>query len=234
MNCLSWNCRGLGNLGTVQELACLVREKDPSIVFLSETWMDDHRIELLRCRFLFSNKFVVKRINKGGGLVLFWKQEINLTIKSYSLSHIDTVIDGSSAHPWRLTCFYGAPETQLRENSWNLLRALKNQYSLPWCCTGDFNEITRQAESNGHRSRNDRQMQGFRNVIDECEFLDLGYRGLPFTWCNNRRGDATTWLRLDRFMATNDWLLRFHSVVVFHLDCTESDHKLVWLTTAPI
>jgi hypothetical protein len=71
-------------------------------MFLSETWMDDHRIELLRCRFLFSNKFVVKRINKGGGLVLFWKHDINLTIKSYSLSHIDTVIDGSSAFPWRL------------------------------------------------------------------------------------------------------------------------------------
>jgi hypothetical protein len=60
MNCISWNCRGLGNPGTIQELARLVREKDPSIVFLSETWMDDNRLELLRCRFHFSNKFVVK------------------------------------------------------------------------------------------------------------------------------------------------------------------------------
>ena len=60
MNCISWNCCGLGNQGTIQELARLVREKDPFVVFLSETWMDDNRLELLHCRFHFSNKFVVK------------------------------------------------------------------------------------------------------------------------------------------------------------------------------
>jgi hypothetical protein len=127
MNCISWNCRGLGNPGTVQELTRLVREKDPSVLFLSETWTDEDRLEVIRCRFHFSNKFVVKRINKGGGLVLYWKHDVNLTINSYSLSHIDTIIDGHTATPWRFTCFYGAPETHLRENSWNLLRSLKNQ-----------------------------------------------------------------------------------------------------------
>jgi hypothetical protein len=165
---------------------------------------------------------------------LFWKHDTNLTIKSYSLSHIDSVIDCSSANPWRLTCFYGAPETHLRVNSWNLLRSLKNQFSMPWCCTGDFNEITRLAEISGQRVRNDRQMQAFREAIDDCEFLDLGYKGLLFTWCNNRKGAATTWLRLDRFMATNDWLIRFPSAVVHHLDSTESDHKPIWLNTAPV
>uniref|UniRef100_A0A2N9G161 Reverse transcriptase domain-containing protein n=1 Tax=Fagus sylvatica TaxID=28930 RepID=A0A2N9G161_FAGSY len=77
-------------------------------------------------------------------------------------------------------------------------------------------------------------MQGFRSVIDECGFVDLGFRGFPFTWCNNRCGNATTWLRLDRFMATNDWVVRFHTAVVHHLDSSVSDHKPIWLTTYPI
>ncbi len=155
-------------------------------MFLSETWMNEDRLEVLRCRFSFSNKFVVKRINKGGGLVLFWKQDINLSICSYSLSHIDSIVDSSSNQPWRLTCFYGAPETHLREHSWNLLRTLNGQHSLPWCCVGDFNEIVRNSEKCGRRSQSERQMQGFRAVIDDCGFLDLGFRGFPFTWCNNR------------------------------------------------
>jgi hypothetical protein len=29
MNCLAWNCRGLGNPHTIQELARLVRAQDP-------------------------------------------------------------------------------------------------------------------------------------------------------------------------------------------------------------
>ena len=88
MNCISWNCRLLGNPGTVQELTRLVREKDPSVLFLFETWTDEDRLEIIRCRFHFSNKFVVKRINKGGGLVLYWKHDANLTITSYSLTLI--------------------------------------------------------------------------------------------------------------------------------------------------
>jgi hypothetical protein len=234
MNCISWNCRGLGNQGTVQELARLVREKDPSVLFLSETWTDEDRLEVIRCRFHFSNKFVVKRINKGGGLVLYWKHDVNLTISSYSLSHIDTIIDGHRAAPWRFTCFYGAPETHLRENSWNLLRTLKNQQHLPWCCVGDFNEIIRNSKKSGRRNQSERQMQGFWRVIDECGFIDLGFRGFPFTWCNNRRGNATTWLRLDKFMATNEWVVRFHTAVVHHLDSSVSDHKPIWLNTYPI
>jgi hypothetical protein len=206
MKCISWNCCRLGNQTTVQELANLVQIKDPSILFLSETWMDEDRLEILRCCFHFSNKFVVKKINKRGGLVLFWKHDCNLSICSYSLSHIDSIVDNNSDLLWRLTCFYGAPETHLREQSWNLLRTLNSQHSLPWCCFGDFNEIVRNSEKSGRREQSERQMQGFWAAIDDCGFLDLGFRGLPFTWCNNRRGIATTWLRLDRCMATNDWV----------------------------
>ena len=193
--------------------------------------MDEDRLELLRCHFYFSNKFVVKRIKKGGGLVLFWKHGCNLSICSYSLSHIDVIVDCNSDLSWRLTCFYGAPETHLREQSWNLLRTLNSQNSLPWCCFGDFNEIVRNSEKSGRREQSERQMQGFRAVIDDYGFLDLGFRGLPFTWCNNRRGNATTWLRLDRCMATNDWLLRFDSAVIDHMECTTSDHKPIYLNT---
>uniref|UniRef100_A0A2N9GPD6 Uncharacterized protein n=1 Tax=Fagus sylvatica TaxID=28930 RepID=A0A2N9GPD6_FAGSY len=186
MKCISWNCRGLGNQATIQELANLVRLKDPSVLFLSETWMDEDRLEL------------------------------------------------DSDQPWRLTCFYGAPETHLREHSWNLLRTLNGQLSLPWCCFGDFNEIVRSSEKSGHRNQSESQMQRFRAVIDECGFLDLGFRGLPFTWCNNRRGRATTWLRLDRFMATNEWIQRFSSAAVDHIECSTSDHKPIYMNTHPM
>ena len=234
MKCISWNCRGLGNQATIQELANLVRLKDPSVLFLSETWMDEDRLEMLRCRFHFSNKFVVKRINKGGGLVLFWKYDFNLSIRSYSLSHIDSIVDSNSDQRWRLTCFYGAPETHLREHSWNLLRTLNGQLFIPWCCFGDFNEIVRSSEKSGHRNQSESQMQRFRAVIDECGFLDLGFRGLPFTWCNNRCGSATTWLRLDRFMATNEWIQLFSSAAVDHIECTTSDHKPICMNTHPM
>ena len=71
MNCLSWNCRGLGNPCTVQELTRLVRVKAPAAVFLMETWSNEDYLEILRCKLQFSNKFVVRSNKKGGGLALF-------------------------------------------------------------------------------------------------------------------------------------------------------------------
>jgi hypothetical protein len=67
MNCIVWNCCGLGNPRTVQELAQMVRDKDPSAVFLIETWADEPQLELLRIQLHFANKLVVPRRNRGGG-----------------------------------------------------------------------------------------------------------------------------------------------------------------------
>ena len=41
MICQVWNFRGLENLCTRKELGELVWAKDPSIMFLAETWKDE-------------------------------------------------------------------------------------------------------------------------------------------------------------------------------------------------
>lgn len=45
MNLLVWNCNGLGNPNTKNELVSIVRVKDPSVVFIVETWADDTRLD---------------------------------------------------------------------------------------------------------------------------------------------------------------------------------------------
>jgi hypothetical protein len=143
------------------------------------------------------------------------------------------VVDENSENAWRFTGFYGAPETHKREESWTLLRRLNSQNTIPWCCMGDFNELVRLEEKQGRHTRSERQMQMFRDVLDECGFVDLGFTGPKFTWTNNRVGDMT-WERLDRAVATPEWLIRFPSARVHHLDVRWSDHKPLWVSTNPM
>ena len=49
---------------------------------------------------------------------------------------------------------------------------------------GDYNEILSATEKCGGLERFQNQMEGFRNVINECGFQDMGYVGPNFTWCN--------------------------------------------------
>nr|XP_023893774.1 uncharacterized protein LOC112005708 [Quercus suber] len=57
MNLLVWNCRGLGNLRTKKELGNIIREKDPSVMFLAETWADEARLDRVLHNINFDHKW---------------------------------------------------------------------------------------------------------------------------------------------------------------------------------
>jgi hypothetical protein len=109
MSCLFWNCRGLGNPQTVHELTIMVKQTDPLALFLSETKLDEKRLEILRCYWGFAGKFVVPSRGQSGGLALFWSREISVSISSYSHHHIDAVMEIGVEAAWRFTGFYGSP-----------------------------------------------------------------------------------------------------------------------------
>ena len=93
MSCLSWNCRGLGNPQTEDELVALVGNKDPKLVFLMETKVEKVVLERIGRKIQKSNIFVVPRHNIGGGLSLFWPIDTRVDIQSYHDHHIDAIID---------------------------------------------------------------------------------------------------------------------------------------------
>ena len=90
MSFLVWNYRGLGNLVTEKELRDLIWAKDPSIMFMAETWTDEARLKTIKRRLNFDHMFFVPQIHRRGGLVLFgrsqwaweWRhlQKITLTV----------------------------------------------------------------------------------------------------------------------------------------------------------
>ena len=52
---------------TERELGDYTRVKDPSIMFIAETWTNEARLKIVKCRLKFYHMFSVLRINRGGG-----------------------------------------------------------------------------------------------------------------------------------------------------------------------
>ena len=115
----------------------------------------------------------------------------------------------------------------MRKESWNLLSYLCNQFTLPWFCHGDFNEILSLTEKSGGALRSQHQMNGFREAVNLCGFQDLGYLGPKFTLCNLQEGSNRVYLRLDRAFANSDWLNLFGNVKVQHQVESTSDHCIL-------
>ena len=234
MSCLAWNCRGFGNLRTGRELVEIIRAKDPSVIFLAETLTDEARLETVQRNIEFDHRWVVPREGRGGGLALFWKSSVNLRIEGSHKYYIDASIDKNMSNEWRLIGFYGELEIARRCEAWNKLRSLNSSPKIQWLCFGDFNEITKQDEKLGGATRSRLQMQLFREVIDECGFMDLGYVRSKFTWARHFENGNSIWERLDRGLATNGWFLKFPRSRVHHLHCDSSNHNPLLVVLAPL
>jgi hypothetical protein len=94
--------------------------------------------------------FGVDSVGRSGGLLLLWKKNFNVIIQNYSRRHINAEINICANNlKWKLTGFYGHPNSAKRKESWDLLRHLSNLQPSPWVCIGDFNEIVDYSEKKG-------------------------------------------------------------------------------------
>ena len=103
---------------------------------------------------------------------------MDVRFKSYFHCHIDVVIYGDGGvKPWRASGFYGHPDARKRYVSWELLNSLRNQCDMPWIVFGDFNEITHPDEKLGLLEHDANQMRSFRECLNACGLIDLGFVG---------------------------------------------------------
>lgn len=220
--------RGLGNQGTFLALRDLVRTHSPSFVFLSKTKVTRRRADWIWMKLGFKGCFTVDRVGSGGGLMLLWTDLVLVSIRSFSVGHIDSVVfDGSRS--WRFTGFYGNPVVSERKQSWDLLYRLMGLMNMPWIVGGDFNKVLSLDDKLGGSGRRCGGMLDFQACLDGCDLQDLRWRGYQFTWCNNQMGDGRIEERLDRFCANSSWLALFDCWQVDHLYSIASHHSPIKL-----
>ncbi|XP_042980139.1 uncharacterized protein LOC122310310 [Carya illinoinensis] len=228
MKILSWNCRGLGNPWTVQDLHHLVKEKRPDIVFLIETKLMAKNFEGIKRRMAWDGCFVVEAIGRSGGLVLLWKDEEEVDIVNFSQHHISAYVGKDER--WLLTGLYGHPEVNRRRDSWKLLSLIKPSGQVPWCTIEDFNKVCYQDEKEWGRPRPESQMREFRHALEENCLFDLRWKGCKFTWSNRHEDQTFTKERLDRAVANCWWKDLFKNREVEVLTVRQSDHKALLMS----
>lgn len=139
--------------------------------------------------------------------------------------HIDVEFhDNECGNVWRFTGFYGNPDERNRIVSWELLCQLDLDQAIPWVVLGDFNEIANSFEKKGGRLRPERQMKDFREMLEDCNLMDLGFTGRWFTWEQGRFVTTNIRERLDRGVATLSWVNLFPGYRLEHLNHSFSDH----------
>ncbi|KAL4385582.1 hypothetical protein GQ457_15G020990 [Hibiscus cannabinus] len=122
-------------------------------------------------RRCFVNGIDVSVVGSQGDLCLAWSQDM-------------TVSRGVQNRPNRylLARFYGRPIDSEREASWDLIRQLGSDLSLPWLIMGDFNELLSSSEKCDGKLHPKRNMEDFRNALLDTNLSDIGFTGHWYTW----------------------------------------------------
>lgn len=231
MSCISWNCRGLGNPRAIRSLKDLVRSFSPRLLFLMETKLSEKRVLRLRNLLGFSGGLAVDRVGLGGGLALFWKDEWDVTLQSFSSGHIDVRIKGwMEAADIYFTGFYGHPMAAKRKYSWQLLQRIGNERRAPWVCMGDFNEVLLQSDVLGGAERPTSLLRQFRDVLNDVQLLEFPSERSFFTWRRGNQNSSTTWERLDRGFCNSSFYDLYNNGIVKTLPTSYSDHMPIMLT----
>ncbi|CAB4310240.1 unnamed protein product [Prunus armeniaca] len=165
------------------------------------------------------------------GLCLFWKDMQQVVLCKYADFFIEAVIKADvSGALWRLFAIYASTDDRIRRSQWQALQDRVHRSNDACLLIRDFNDILDETEKLGGLSRSERSMQDFRSFVANTHLLDLGYVGQPFTW-RNRRQDVAICERLDRGLATDQWVATFSGVTLHHLAVVGSDHLMLMLHT---
>lgn len=181
-------------------------------------------MEKLQNNIGFEGNMVVETQGHSGGVAMLWRYKDDVSLNTYSKNHIDVVAKINGSDVFRLTGIYGEPDRRKRHETWALIRSLSNNNTIPWCLLGYMNNVVSQGDKQGGRPYPSSLLQGFRDVLDDCNLMDMDLVGYPFTW--ERGAGTTSWIevRLDRSLVTSGFMNKFPDAKLLNLEVSTSDH----------
>ena len=82
---------------------------------------------------------------------------------------------------------------------WNNLMRVAELHNMPWAIAGDFNETLINEDKFWGRVVSVSRSLSFKECLDKCNMIDIGFAGPRFTWTNRREVQALIQERIDRY-----------------------------------
>ncbi|KAL0012521.1 hypothetical protein SO802_007629 [Lithocarpus litseifolius] len=231
MSIIVWNCRGALKSSFQNHVRELVHNHDPAIMVVMETRIGGDRAGDISDRLPFDGAIHSDTIGFSGGIWLLWNSDkVQITQLAMSEQEIHVLVKvTSSSFEFIFSAIYTSPRFHERCILWNNLKNAADLHEKPWIIAGDFNEVLADGDKFGGRAVNSNRSLLFKDCLDYCNMIDMGFTGPRFTWTNRCNINALVQERIDRFFANPSWCAAHPDARVTHLTRCVSDHCPVLL-----
>ncbi|XP_015068710.1 uncharacterized protein LOC107013272 [Solanum pennellii] len=213
--------KSINTKSSLERIQTLRKLHHLSLIVILEPFANNNQLNIVRMQLQMDHAIS----NSNGKIWLLWSKELTVKILEIHDQHITGEFELAHLHEkFLMSCIYAECKEHLRRPLWDRLMYFSN-LDMPWCTIGDFNVITSIEEKIGGIPYNINKSFAFISVIEACGLTDLGYNGIPFTWCNQKDANARVWKRLDRAIVNDKWLENMPQTTIEHLSAVGSDHS---------
>lgn len=180
----------------------------------------------------FRDWFFVPSLGLAKGLAITWDNnlEMKLLSENFNVCHLESKIGDTVIE---MVCVYGAVEADEKLYQWSYISDLAKGIKNPWFLTGNLNIILDPGEKQGGNNTSSSSKAFVTNVTDSMGLQDADYEGAPFTWSNNRSGEANICERIDRALESFQWIQLFPDTKVSHLSKVGPHHTPILFDSNP-
>ena len=235
MNVIIWNCRGARKPSFRKHVGDLVQNYNPAILVVMETRVGGDRAREITNLLPFDGAFHTDTIGYAGGLWVLWNTDrVDLALLASTEQEIHAEVKVRFTNTsWLFSAVYASPRNAERQVLWNNLMSVADLHNLPWVIAGDFNEPLLSEDKFGGRVVSVNRSLLFKECLDKCNMVDIGFVGPRFTWSNRREVQALIQERIDRFFVNPSWCVLYPDAKISHLTRCHSDHCPVLLELQP-
>jgi len=183
MNILVWNCRGALKPNFQSHVKELAKNHNPAVLVVMETCIGGDRAKEITDRLPFNGAIHMETIGFAGGIWLLWNSnrvEVVQLANTEQEIHVEVKVFPSNLS-WIFTAVYANPRYAERQVLWENLSKVADHQNKPWIIAGDFNEPLAEEDKFGGRPVNINRSLLFKECLDKCNMVDMGFNGLKYT-----------------------------------------------------
>lgn len=231
MNVIIWNYRGALNSSFKKRASELVQNHNPTILVVMETRVGGERAREITSLLPFDGAIHTDTIGYAGGLWVLWNADrVDIALLSRTEQEILAEV---KVHFTNVSCLfsavYASPRSAEGQILWKNLISVAELHNMPWVIAGDFNEPLLSEDKFGRRAVSVNRSLLFKECLDKCNMMDIGFAGPRFTWTNRREVQALIQERIYRYFVNPSWCVMYLDAKVTHLTWCHLDHYPVLL-----
>ncbi|XP_075665186.1 uncharacterized protein LOC142634819 [Castanea sativa] len=235
MNIIVWSCKGALKPNFQNHVRELTRNHDPAIFVVMETKLGGERAKEITNRLPIDGAIHNETIRYASRLWLPWnfdKVEVQALANTEQEIHVEVKVR-SFDFAWLFSAIYASLRSEGRQILWNNLSKVVELHNKPWIMAGDFNEPLLDGDKFGGRGASLNRSLVFKECLDRCNVIDMGFSGPRYTWTNKRDINDLILKRINRFFMNPSWCVLYPDAKVTHLTRCHFDHCLVLMEAFP-